>query len=79
MEEGFYKLEVGAKRNTVLFGTNISNRYYHLSIENKDNHTYPVDGWVYYDSYEAAASGLGFNEDEFREDLFPSYIEDIVI
>ena len=76
-EKGFYKLERGAKRDTVLFGTNIVNRDYSLLIENKDTYTYPTDGWVYYDSYDAAASGLGFDADEFREELFPSEIEEL--
>ena len=71
-EKGFYKLEVGAKRNVVHHGTKISNKDYHLLIENKDTYTYPVDGWVYYESYDAAASGLGFNAEEFREELFPT-------
>ena len=75
-EKGFYKLEPGGKRDTVSFGTNLLNRDFHLTLENKDTHTYPVDGWVYYDSYEAAASGLGFDAEEYREELFPPPIED---
>jgi len=47
---GFYKLD-----NTLLYGPNfVLNRDYELRRETKDNYTYPVDGWYWFDS-EAAA------------------------
>ena len=74
-EKGFYKLETGGKRSVVLHGTNISNKDYNLAIENKDTHTYPVDGWTYFDTFEEATTFFNVTAEEkelFKEDLFPS-------
>ena len=41
-EEGFYKLEVGAKRSVMLFATHLENKGYTLDISLKDTYTYPL-------------------------------------
>jgi len=52
---GFYKFD-----NTLLYGPNfVLNRDYELRRETKDQHTYPVDGWYWFDSEEAARAHFG--------------------
>jgi len=44
-ESGFYKLE----ENELLYGPNfVLNEGYRLYKANKDNYTYPVDGWYWF-------------------------------
>ena len=50
MENGFYKLEDG----NLLFGQTIQSMGYTLTIETKDDNTYPVDGWYYFDTLQTA-------------------------
>ena len=40
----------------------IENKLYNLSAESKDDHTYPVDGWSWFDSEEEAKAALGIPE-----------------
>jgi hypothetical protein len=48
---GFYKNEDGK----VLYGEHfVYNKDYVLNVDTKDDHTYPVDGWYYFDSMESA-------------------------
>lgn len=50
---GFYKLDEGQ----LLYGPNfVINANYQLYREAKDEHSYPVDGWYWFDS-EADARG----------------------
>lgn len=43
---GFYKLD-----GELLYGPNyVLNASYQLTRETKDQHTYPVDGWQWFDS-----------------------------
>jgi hypothetical protein len=50
---GFYKLE----EKTLLYGPNfVKNKDYTLLKEEKDIHTYPVDGWYWFDYEEEAYS-----------------------
>lgn len=52
---GFYKLDEGK----LLYGPNfVSNANYDLFRENKDEHTYPVDGWSWFDSEVEASAAL---------------------
>lgn len=51
---GFYKKE----NEGLLRGTIVLNANYELRQENKDQHTYPVDGWSWFDSKEEAESVL---------------------
>jgi hypothetical protein len=52
---GFYKLDEGQ----LLHGPNfVINARYRLYREAKDEHTYPVDGWSWFDSEEQAKAEL---------------------
>ena len=52
---GFYKNEDGA----LLFGPNyVLHANYELRRETHDQHTYPVDGWHWFDSEEQAKQAL---------------------
>lgn len=58
---GFYKNDDGY----VLFGPNfVINANYHLTKENKDDHTYPVDGWYWFDTAEEAYGFFGIPYDQ---------------
>lgn len=47
MSKGFYKNDDG----NLLYGPNfVLNKDYELKKENKDNYTYPVNGWYWFDS-----------------------------
>jgi hypothetical protein len=47
---GFYKLD-----GILLHGPNfVLNANYELRREHKDSYTYPVDGWIWFDSEEEA-------------------------
>ena len=47
---GFYKLDAD-----LLYGPNyVLNANYELRRETKDQHTYPIDGWYWFDSEEEA-------------------------
>jgi len=53
---GFYKNDNGE----VLFGPNyVVSLNYNLFKEQKDEHTYPIDGWYWFDSIEEAYSFFG--------------------
>ena len=53
--QGFYKNDNG----TLLHGPNyVLNKNYELHAETKDQHTYPVDGWTWFDSEEEARVAL---------------------
>ena len=79
-EKGFYKLEVGAKRSMMVHGTHLLNKDYTLHISQKDTYTYPVDGWIYFDTCAEACQHFGVAEEDHRYYLFPSddLIEDLV-
>lgn len=52
---GFYKLD-----GIVLFGPNfVLNSNYELRRDTKDQYTYPVDGWYWFDSVEEAYGFFG--------------------
>ena len=52
---GFYKVEGGH----LLYGPNfVLNMSYELRSETHDQHTYPVDGWYWFDSEDAANEAL---------------------
>ena len=75
-EKAFYKLEPSNKGRPVLItGKVISSKNYQLDIALKDTYTYPVNGWIYYNSFEEAAIGFNLTEEQkeqFRIDLFPT-------
>jgi hypothetical protein len=53
---GFYKNDNGY----VLHGPNfVLNANYELRKETKDQHTYPTDGWYWFDSVEEAYTFFG--------------------
>ena len=52
---GFYKNNNG----TLLYGPNfVLNKAYELRKETKDQHSYPVDGWYWFDSEEEARTAF---------------------
>ena len=52
---GFYKLD-----GEVLFGPNfVLNANYEMRRETKDQHTYPTDGWYWFDDAETAYTFFG--------------------
>jgi hypothetical protein len=55
MEEGFYKADSGE----LMFAPNaVFNANYTLQRELADTYEYPVDGWTWYESRDAAEFGL---------------------
>jgi len=55
MTDGFYKLD-----GELLHGPNfVLNADYELRRETKDQHTYPTDGWHWFDSEEEARAFFG--------------------
>lgn len=64
MEAGFYKVE-----NEILhFAPNaVYNKDYTLVKEEKDNYTYPNNGWTWYNSKEEAITGFELTVDEDGE------------
>ena len=71
-EEGFYKLEVGAKRSVMLFATHLEHKDYTLDISLKETYTYPLDGWRCFNTLSEACEFYNIDEEEQREILFPS-------
>jgi len=58
--QGFYKNDNG----TLLYGPNfILNSNYELRKESKDDHTYPVDGWYWFDARQEALDFFGIVEE----------------
>jgi len=52
---GFYKLD-----GDLLFGPNfVLNAEYELHRDTKDQHTYPIDGWYWFDSDAQAREFFG--------------------
>lgn len=52
---GFYKLD-----GILLYGPNfVLNATYELRKETKDQHTYPTDGWYWFDTEEEAYAFFG--------------------
>lgn len=57
---GFYKLD-----GQLLEAPNfVLNKDYTLFKETKDQYTYPVDGWYWFDSIEEAISVLGYVDED---------------
>jgi hypothetical protein len=72
-EQGFYKLEVGAKRSIIIFSdSKLENKNWILDIALKDTYDYPVDDWYYFDSLDEACTAFNVNSEDYREDIFPS-------
>jgi hypothetical protein len=47
---GFYKLD-----GSLLYGPNyVLNAHYELRRETRDDHSYPIDGWYWFDTEEEA-------------------------
>lgn len=60
MSAGFYKYE----DQNLYFGANyVLNADYELRKEIKDNHSYPVDGWYWFDSQEEAKQFFEIEEE----------------
>ena len=60
---GFYKLD-----GVLLYGPNfVLNANYELRKETKDQYTYPIDGWHWFDSEEQAYAFFGIEIPETIE------------
>ena len=60
MTEGFYKLD-----GDLLYGPNfVLNANYELRRDTKDQHTYPIDGWYWFDSDAEARVFFGLPPEE---------------
>ena len=56
MEKGFYKNDNG----TLLFAPNfVESNDFQLYKENKDNYTYPIQGWYWFDTQQESETTLG--------------------
>lgn len=61
---GFYKLH----KDALGWGPNfVENATYALYKENKDDYTYPVDGWYWFESLEEAQNFFGIEPEEESE------------
>ena len=58
---GFYKNYNGVLLNGPNF---VLNAEYELRAETKDNHEYPVDGWYWFDTEDAAYLFFGIDKPE---------------
>lgn len=62
---GFYKNDNG----NLLFGPNfVLNANYELRRATKDEHTYPTDGWYWFDSEDEARTQFGIPAEEEPEE-----------
>jgi hypothetical protein len=62
---GFYKLD-----SMLLFGPNfVLNENYELHRATHDQHTYPVDGWYWFDSEDDARAHFGIEPDPVPQEM----------
>ena len=61
MEAGFYKVE---EQNLHHAPNAVYNKDYTLVKEEKDNYTYPNNGWSWFNTREEALASFGLTEDE---------------
>ena len=47
IEQGFYKYD---EEDLLFASTSVTNKDYELHIEDKDNYTYPMHGWYYFNT-----------------------------
>jgi hypothetical protein len=60
MRDGFYKLD-----GDLLYGPNyVINANYEIRRETKNQHTYPTDGWYWFDSDAEARAFFGLPPEE---------------
>ena len=65
MEAGFYKLENGE----LIYGPNfISGPGIEIWKEDKDNHTYPIYGFYWFDTLEEACNYFGLDITNYQSD-----------
>lgn len=64
MNPGFYKYE----SPILLHGLRVLDANYSLNAETKDNNTYPVDGWYWFDSDEAAHTYFNYVPEQNHEE-----------
>ena len=64
METGFYKND----NETLLHAPNfVYNKDYTLLVEQKNTYSYPVDGWKYFETREAALTEYGLTDPVVEE------------
>lgn len=57
MSKGFYKI---IDENLYYAENSVYNKDYELHVSSYQDHTYPIDGWYYFETIEEAASFLGY-------------------
>lgn len=67
MTAGFYSKEHMLRAGKFVYGPGFT-----LIAENKDDYTYPVEGWTWFDSAEEAAAALQVNIEDINLDLPPA-------
>ena len=71
---GFYKLD----NSTLLYGQNfIVSSKISLIREQKDSYTYPIDGWMWFDSEDAARAHFNLPEPPSPPDNRPPWVQAI--
>lgn len=67
---GFYKFD-----GSLLYGPNfVLNKDYELRRETKDEHTYPTDGWYWFETQTEAKQFFNISEEEPKNDAISSPI-----
>ena len=64
MEEGYYKIE---DRQIIYAPQGVRSATYLLLPNENQNHTYPIDGWYWFNSLEEATETLGYPPGTFDE------------
>ncbi|WP_310381851.1 hypothetical protein [Flavobacterium sp.] len=63
MEKGFYKLS----GKQLIYGEWVSSKDLYLSKETKDDFTYPIDGWYYFESEAEAKEHFGIVDEKINK------------
>ena len=63
MTAGFYKYE----SPILLYGVSVFDANYHLESENKNDYSYPIDGWYWFNSQEEANIFFGIINEQTEE------------
>jgi hypothetical protein len=62
---GFYKLD-----GELLYGPNfVLNANYELRKETKDDHSYPIDGWYWFDTLQEACAFHALDISDYEENI----------
>lgn len=70
--QGFYKINDNGR--LICASKKVQNKNFELTLENKDQHQYPVDGWYYFETREEAEAffiSQGWEKPEEPEEVQP--------